>query len=295
MMTQIKKFLHYCSWPLLFAMFVAAYAVSQTLGYSPGLALLAITIIHFALIACLELLIPARADWSWLSDRQVFNDIFHGLMLDLGARLGGALLSVMLVVAAISSTSNVGMALWPQQLPFWIQLLLAVLIYDFFDYWKHRSYHAVGWLWPIHALHHNPERMHIFKAGRLHFAEAAIRILFSSAPLILLGAPQEVLFWIAALSNVVGNQNHWNVDARLPRWLDYLMATPPVHWEHHAIEYKQNSVNLSSFTMLFDHLFGTFQAPPRGAPSNVGIDPDPISKHILGQLLSPVWMNIRRE
>ena len=88
-------------------------------------------------------------------------------------------------IAAVAAqfSTDAPLALWPAAWPLWAQLVIAVLIYDFVDYWKHRAYHEWAWAWPIHALHHNATKMHVFKAGRLHFLEAAIRAGVTSAPL----------------------------------------------------------------------------------------------------------------
>jgi sterol desaturase/sphingolipid hydroxylase (fatty acid hydroxylase superfamily) len=281
-------------WPVYMFAFMFAYAHSQKLGYDPGFSVLAITVVHIAAIALTELALPARPDWRWLDDRQVFNDIVHSLLLDVGARLGTAVLTLALAVGAAMLSRDSGIMLWPHAWPLWAQIVLAVLIYDFCDYWKHRAYHAWRWFWPIHALHHNPPRMHVFKAGRLHFLEAAIRALVSSAPLVALGAPGAVFFWLAALSNAFGGQNHWNVDARLPRWLHLSLATPHVHWAHHDKQFVERSVNLSPFTMLFDHLLGTYRDPIRDPVGQVGIVEDPISPGLPGQLVAPLAFVLAR-
>jgi sterol desaturase/sphingolipid hydroxylase (fatty acid hydroxylase superfamily) len=275
-------------WPAYLLLFLAAYAWSQRLGFASGYSVLGITVVHIAVIALTELVLPARPEWRWLGDRQVFNDIVHGLLLDLGARLGTAVMTLVLAAGAAMVSRDAGSTIWPLDWPLWAQVALAVLIYDFCDYWKHRAYHASRWLWPIHALHHNPLRMHVFKAGRLHFLEATIRVLISSAPLVVLGAPESVFFWLAALANAFGGQNHWNVDARLPRWLHWSLATPQVHWLHHDQQFVERSVNLSPFTMLFDHVFGTYRDPIRFPVDQVGIARDPISPGLPGQLAAPL-------
>ena len=275
-------------WPAYMLMFLAAFAQSQAMGLEPGLSVLGITVVHIAAIALTELVMPARREWLWWGDWQVFNDIVHSLLLDMGARLGTAVLTVALAAGAAVLARDTGASLWPLDWPLWAQVILAVLIYDFCDYWKHRAYHTSRWLWPIHALHHNPPQMHVFKAGRLHFLEATIRALVSSAPLVMLGAPGPVFFWLAALSNAFGGQNHWNVDARLPRWLHLSLATPQVHWLHHGTQWAERTVNLSPFTMVFDHLFGTYRDPIRDPVGKVGIAQDPISLGLPGQLVAPL-------
>jgi len=142
----------------------------------------------------------------------------------------------------------------------------------------------------VHALHHNPDRLHIAKAGRLHFLEATIRFAVISVPLIVVGAPPIVLFWFAASQNFLGNLNHSNVDLPVPSWLHYLMATPQVHRIHHAKDRDLGSSNLSSFTLWPDHLFGTFRHPDKHYYGHVGIEDDVIPRNVLGQFLTPlIW------
>lgn len=280
-------------WPTYLTMFLGSFAWTRMLGFDPGVSILAISGVHIGLVALTELVLPARHEWAWVGDRQVFNDILHSILLAPGARMGSAALTVLISTATAKIAFAPRMELWPSQWPFCMQLVLAVLIYDFADYWKHRAYHRWRWLWAIHALHHNPRRMHVFKAGRLHFLEAAIRSLISLAPLVMLGAPAEVFFWLAAFANALGGQNHWNVDARLPAWLHYVLATPHVHWLHHGRELDKDSVNLSPFTLLFDHLFGTFRYPPLDHPADTGIGYDPIPTDLPAQLIAPYYFNAR--
>jgi ornithine lipid hydroxylase len=288
-MTDFRKWATWLVWPLLLTAFLVAFAISQRLGFNPGLSLLAITIGHFTIIAVLEVIMPARPDWSWHTDRQAFNDVIHGALLDVGARLGTAMLMIAIVAFGASIARQGGGGLWPTSLPFVAQIALAILIYDFLDYWKHRAFHT-AWLWPVHALHHNPPRMHIFKAGRLHFLEATARAVFTTAPLVILGAPPEIFFWLAALLNGMGDQNHWNVETRFPRFMHLILTTPQVHWLHHAKEISVGSSNYGSFTLLFDHLFGTYRDPMKQPIPDVGIDYDPIPKNLFGQIVAPfIW------
>ncbi len=286
----MRKTWEWMIYPALAALFIFAFMQSQNMGFNPGISLLIITVVHMAIIALLELAMPARHDWNWLKDRQVINDLIHGVLLDFGARIGSAALTITLLAIAASQTGQAIWQIWPTQSPLLFQIVLAVLLYDFVDYWKHRAYHAWAWAWPIHVVHHNPSKMNVFKAGRLHFLEATIRAAITSAPMIVLGAPAEVFWWVAALANLMGGQNHWNVKSRLPRFLDVLIATPNTHWLHHAIGGKYRVCNLSPYTMWPDHLFGTFQQQPRDSIEDVGVDFDPVPKNILGQIAAPfIW------
>ena len=283
-------------WPAMLGTLPVGFAITQELGLDPAPWLFGLTVVHLGLIAGLELLMPARPDWDWRQDGQVINDLVHGALLDVGARIGAAGLTIGVAASASALTITSPFSVWPDNWPLWGQIGLAMILYDFADYWKHRAYHAWAWAWPIHALHHNPDRMHIFKAGRLHFFEAAVRACFVVGLLVVLGAPGTVLYWIAALLNAFGNTNHWNVETRLPRVVNWLLATPAVHWLHHAKDVADGSRNLSPFTMLFDHLFGTYADPSRRAIADVGIAFDPIPRSLHGQILSPLawpWFSHR--
>ena len=234
--------------------------------------------------------LPDRPDWRWTNDGQVVNDIIHGLGNEVAGGLGRTALLVVfaMIGGKLAEAGNLG--LWPAAWPLWGQVLAAVLIVDFFDYWKHRAYHAWGFAWPIHAVHHNMDRMHVFKGIRLHFLEAAIRSLIVYSPLVILGASADVMIWIAALMTFGGSLNHSNLKQKLPRIVHALIPTKDTHWLHHNKDYDRGACNLSPLTMLFDHVFGTFRHPLDEPLNQVGIDPDPIPRNLPAQLAAPfIW------
>ena len=267
-----------------------------TAGVPPGVALFGLSAGSLTVIALLEILAPLRREWAWWTDRQTFNDLAHGALMSLiGPKIGEiALLSA--VTAGAAALAAKGGGIWPTHWPFLAQLLLAILIADFADWPKHWLYHHWPAAWPIHALHHNSDRMHVAKAGRLHFLESTIRYALITAPLLLLGAPGQVLLWHAALLTVLGNLVHSNIDMPMPSFLHYLIVTPDNHRLHHSSDPKYGNTNMSLLTMLADHLFGTFRHPVRHRLVEVGIGEDPIPGNVLAQLAVPMawpWLMAR--
>ncbi len=287
----MTTFLKGLLFPVLLIGSFYAYHRLICLDWHPGVALFVLTIVSLVIIAGLERVLPYRRDWAWWTDGQVVNDLIHGAALStVGPRLGEILLTSLAATGAAGLATVWEGGLWPAAWPLWTQVVLAILLADFFDWAKHWAYHNLFGFWPIHALHHNPDRLHFAKAGRLHFLEASVRFAVISVPLIILGAPAIVLFWFAASQNFLGNLNHSNVDMLVPRFLHYLMATPQVHRLHHAKDHDLGRSNLSSFTMIPDHMFGTFRDPVSHPYDHVGIEEDPIPRNVIGQLLAPfVW------
>lgn len=294
-MTRVKSVAAWLTWPVIFIGSLIAFDRALALGFNPGLTLLGLTVANITLIALLELWLPDRAEWRWTSDIQVVNDIVHGLGNQFAGGLGATMLLVLFATMGGELAARGNLGLWPSAWPLWAQVLVAVLIVDFFDYWKHRAYHAWGVAWPIHALHHSMDRMHVFKGIRLHFLEATIRSLIVYSPLVILGASGEVMIWIAALMTFGGSLNHSNLMQKLPRWVHASVVTQRAHWLHHSKDYERDACNFAPLTMLFDHLFGTFRQPLDEPLFEVGIVPDPIPRNLPAQLASPLlWPLLTR-
>ncbi len=285
----MTKFFRGLIFPLVFIGSILGFRELLCTGMAPPLALFIATIVNFTIVGALEMAVPYRSEWAWWRDRQTINDLVHGVALStLGPRLGEALMLTLAISAAAYISDSFGGGLWPVAWPLWGQIILAFVIIDFAEWGKHWLYHHWRYLWPVHALHHNPDRLHVAKGARLHFLEATIRYGVISVPLIVLGAPPEVLFWYAALINFLGNLNHSNIDMPMPGFMHYLIATPQVHRLHHALDSDLGQSNLSGFTMLPDLLFGTFRHPSRHPLWEIGIEDNPIPNNILAQLLSPI-------
>ena len=61
---------------------------------------------------------------------------------------------------------------WVGSLPLVVQLPVIMLAADFFQYWAHRAFHRIPWLWNFHAVHHSAQSMDWMsgarKIGRAH-------------------------------------------------------------------------------------------------------------------------------
>lgn len=264
-------------------------------GYPIGLWGFVVTVLNLAAIGLLEQVMPLRSETNLFLDRQSWNDIGHGILLtSIGRPLGVnlSLLALAWLAGDASGRFASDVALWPTTWPFVAQLSIAFTIYSFLDYWKHRAYHSIDFLWWIHAIHHDTRQMHVLKAGRLHLLEGTIRFILVTSPLLLLGAPAEVFIWVGLWMNFEGNLNHSNLDQRFPAWVHFLVPTVQVHHIHHARDRGLQDSNFAGVTSLWDLAFGTFSHPDSHPVDVFGIDGDSVPGTFWMQLLYPVrnWM-----
>lgn len=150
-------------------------------------------------------------------------------------------------------------------IPFVPQLLLCILVADLAQYWTHRAYHEIPFLWRFHAVHHSTKTMDWLAGSRQHVFEIVATRVCVLAPLFVLGFSEAV---INAYIIIVGFQavlNHANV--HLP-WgpLRYLIVTPDFHHWHHASDDEAIDRNYAAHYAFLDHLFGTAVKVPKDKP-----------------------------
>lgn len=282
--------------PAIVAGSVLALNATLEAGFAPGIALFLMSAGTIAVVALAEVAAPYRREWAWWRDGQAVNDIAHGVLASLaGPRLGEFATAGLVTAAAAVVATHTSDGFWPADWPLWGQVALAVVLADFTDWAKHWCYHHLAQFWPIHALHHDVDGMHVAKGARLHFLETALRFAIISAPLLVLGAGPLVLVWYGAILNFLGMLNHSNIDMPMPGFAHYLFQTPQNHRLHHALDDDLGRSNLSAISMLPDLLFGTFRHPHRHALGAVGVADSPIPQNLPAQIVAPfVWPLLKK-
>ena len=279
---MLRTFADYATFPLLL---VGAY-VAASLLLSLGVHTLLVTpLVVGPIIAvtwCLERLRPERhqpteRDVPLITEGAhfIFNFEF-GYGLALLASLG---------VETICRASFA--PLWPAAWPLPLQLLLALACYEVTSYWQHRWFHRVPRLWRFHALHHGGGYLDLVRAGRFHFVDFASAAFAAYLPLVILGAPEDVVTLMAVVVSALGLSQHANFRSRSPGWLDWLICTPAVHRRHHAKAFTESDVNFGNTLMIFDVLFGTYAKPDPIGPKEIGSEDDPLPRGFWRQLLTP--------
>ena len=240
-------------------------------------------------LALLERRVPYEPDWN-RARGDVRTDVLHMLLSTVAMpEVIRALVFGSLAAAGAWLSARWGLGLWPTSWPLLAQWALAMVVSELGQYWMHRGMHETEALWRLHAVHHSAERLYWLNAGRFHPLDTLFNFTLQAGPLILLGAPGDVIALFALFTGVHGLMQHANVDVRLGplNWI-FSMAEP--HRWHHSRVLAESNTNYGANLICWDIVFGTRKVPtdrePPRAPGFEGVEAFP--KGYLGQLASPV-------
>lgn len=150
-------------------------------------------------------------------------------------------------------------------IPFWLKLLVSLLVLDLLIYWQHRLFHALPWLWRLHRVHHADLEFDVTTGLRFHPFEIVLSMLLKLVAVTLLGAPALAVLLFEVLLNATAMFNHGNI--RLPTRLDtvlrLILVTPDMHRVHHSVIPRETDSNFGFNLPWWDRLFGTYKAQPQ--------------------------------
>jgi alkylglycerol monooxygenase len=204
-------------------------------------------------------LVCMGAEWAW-GRRRGRNT--YALADTLSSLSQGLLSQAVAVVTPLFQTGLYAMlhtrfALLPATL--WhgaLSWVLAVVLYDFSDYWLHRISHESALFWAAHAVHHQSEHFNLSTALRQESLYAVMGWPFF-IPMVLLGVPTE---HYALAGAVVLLYQFWIHTEHIGRlgWLDRVLSTPSHHRVHHAVNPGYLDRNYGAIFVIWDRLFGSF-------------------------------------
>jgi sterol desaturase/sphingolipid hydroxylase (fatty acid hydroxylase superfamily) len=159
---------------------------------------------------------------------------------------------------------------WIQALPFAVELFACLLVADLVQYWTHRAYHEVPFLWRFHAVHHSTKVMDWMAGSRLHLLEVVATRVSILGALYVLGFSKVVLDVYIVIVGFQAVFNHANVS--LP-WgpLKYVLVTPDFHHWHHSSDRAALDRNYAAHFSFLDYLFGTAVKEKRRFPEKYGV------------------------
>jgi sterol desaturase/sphingolipid hydroxylase (fatty acid hydroxylase superfamily) len=182
--------------------------------------------------------------------------------------LNSFVLRLLFPAAAIGIAHSAGMAGWGLfnhlALPFWLEVVLAVLLLDLAIYLQHLLMHRVPVLWRLHRVHHADLDIDLTTGSRFHTIEIIFSMLIKWCVIYLLGPALLAVLIFETLLNGMAMFNHANVrlPVRLDRWIRKLLVTPDMHRVHHSILSGETNSNYGFNLSLWDRSFGTYVDQP---------------------------------
>ncbi|HEY0356024.1 MAG TPA: sterol desaturase family protein [Flavisolibacter sp.] len=140
----------------------------------------------------------------------------------------------------------------------WFPWIILFLLTDLVHYTMHWLEHKSRILWALHMMHHSSECYNLSVALRTPLASNLYRLIYI-APLCLIGFDATMVMTVDVIIILYGFILHTNRIKKLG-WIEYVFNTPSHHRVHHASNEKYIDKNFGTLLIIWDKLFGTFQA-----------------------------------
>jgi sterol desaturase/sphingolipid hydroxylase (fatty acid hydroxylase superfamily) len=214
-------------------------------------------------VLLLEMVHERHAGWR-MNRREFFTDLFYVV---LSATVISWLTAKLADDPLTAAKASLGIStLWIAQLPWLVQVALAITIFEFGQYWLHRLMHNWTPFWLTHAPHHHITQLNAAKGAVGNPIEL---FLISLSVLALFDLPLAAVFCGINVLGAVSTFAHANVRADPPGFYSLIFTTIRHHSLHHSTDYESTRCNYANSLILLDRLFGTYRA---GEASVVGQD-----------------------
>jgi len=160
---------------------------------------------------------------------------------------------------------------------------------DFMYYWLHRIDHYCRFFWAVHVTHHSSEEYNLTVGFRSSVFQPLYRFIYF-IPLSFLGFKGIDIMFMYSATQIFGILVHTQTVGKLG-FLEFFMVTPSHHRVHHASNARYLDKNMGMVLIIWDKLFGTFQAEEEKDPVKYGLTSN-INTYHPGKMVFHEWANI---
>lgn len=217
----------------------------------------------FVIFAGTEALFPRRARTQTRVRRWSTNWVMSFLNTGTMQLLAMAL-PLLAVGAALDASANGWGFLNHRNWPLGIELVLAILFFDFAIWLQHLITHKIPLLWRFHRVHHADRDIDVTTAIRFHPVEIAFSMLLKIGLVYLVGPAAIAIIAFEVLLNGTAMFNHanWRLPLPLDRIIRLVLVTPDMHRVHHSDKRYEHDSNYGFALSIWDRIFGTYIAQP---------------------------------
>ncbi|MEM5566318.1 sterol desaturase family protein [Psychroserpens sp. AS72] len=141
----------------------------------------------------------------------------------------------------------------------WWSFVLIFFADDLAYYWFHRTSHECRLFWASHVVHHSSQHYNLSTALRQTWSGGFYSFVFWLW-LPLLGFHPGMILLQMSISLLYQFWIHTEAIDKLPKWFEAVFNTPSHHRVHHGSNPLYLDRNHAGILIIWDKLFGTFQA-----------------------------------
>jgi sterol desaturase/sphingolipid hydroxylase (fatty acid hydroxylase superfamily) len=264
----------------------ASVPINEDLGNGPAIGLdwfLLDMLLMTLIFSPIEVLWPAYPQQSvfrseWLTDIVYF----------LSTHLPIQITTFLILLPATQLTSILNLPAVPNmvsRLPWLVQFLLAVVVADLAEYFIHRAFHKVPFMWRFHAIHHSSKSLDWIAGSRSHLVDDVAVRGFILIPMTLV-FPHDMLVAYLFFVNFHATWTHCNFGPTI-KWLEPFLIQPRYHHWHHTSQSEAIDKNFAIHFPWIDRIFGTHYLPEDKWPDTYGLHNEKIPPGFWGQAFYP--------
>lgn len=182
-------------------------------------------------------------------------DAIANLSCGITSQLSGLFLRILAIGVYEFVFSNFAIFTLQKNWSYWVLLFFLV---DLAYYWAHRMSHEINLFWGGHVVHHQSEDYNLSVALRQSSFQVVWTFAFS-LPLAFLGFDTLDFALISAFNTLYQFWIHTEAINKMG-WFEWVFNTPSHHRVHHGCDPKYIDKNHAGTLIIWDRLFGTFQA-----------------------------------
>ncbi|MFK5983448.1 MAG: sterol desaturase family protein [Flavobacteriaceae bacterium] len=217
----------------------------------------------FAISMLLELYITTKQNIKTYTSKDAFSSIAMGLgNVFIGFLSKAIVLGALLFVYEQFRFFTIPIAWWGFVLLFFAD--------DLSYYWFHRISHENRLFWASHVIHHSSKHYNLSTALRQTWTGGFYSFIFWLW-LPLLGFHPGMIMFQMGISLLYQFWIHTEVINKMPHWFEAIFNTPSHHRVHHGSNPIYLDRNHAGILIVWDRLFGTFQAELKEEKVNYGL------------------------
>ena len=253
MQTSIKDRVFNLIPPAMIAMVLAFWAFGPKALVDHPWALAVTSPMIVIAVLLLEQVSERHAGWR-MNRREFFTDLYYSV---LSATVIVWLTEKLAEYPLRAAKAALGIkTAWVMEMPWLAQVMLAIFLLEFGQYWMHRLMHNWTPFWLTHAPHHHVTQLNAAKGAIGNPIEL---FLISLSVLALFDFDEKALFAAFNTMGVISVFAHANVRSNPPIWYSFFFTTIRHHSLHHSTDYESTRCNYGNSLIVLDRIFGTYK------------------------------------